>query len=160
MTTAQPPLDPRKNPWKRGDVFTLDSKNKSGFVLAHTPEYMEVLWMPESIVERLTGATAESVLRVAHADSLTARGDGTNLAALETVVALNNIENAVHERMKSINSEAEEKEVNELIKRSFQPQCAFDRKYSTMLITLALKPDEVSWCWKLRELLHRVVHHH
>jgi hypothetical protein len=53
MTTSQPPLDPRESPWKRGDVCTLGFK-KSGFVLNHTPEYLEVRWMSsDEGVERI-----------------------------------------------------------------------------------------------------------
>jgi hypothetical protein len=159
MTASQPSLDPRKTPWKRGDVCTLGFK-KSGFVLNHTPEYLEVLWGPDRIVERLTGGDAESVLRVAHADGPTADATMTNLEALETIEALNNIEDACRERMKSVKDEAESKELARLIDRAFQPKCAFDRKHSTMLAALAIKPDEVSWYWKLRERIHRLVHHH
>jgi hypothetical protein len=107
MTLSQPPLDPRKTPWKRGDVCALGSK-KGGFVLDYTPDYLEVRWMPEGVIERLTGGQAESVIRYAHADSHTA-GDGkmTNLEALETIEALTVVEEAARERSKTIKSEAE-----------------------------------------------------
>jgi hypothetical protein len=83
MPTSQPPFDPRKTPWKRGDICTKDLKEKTGFVLNHTPEYLEVRWGQEGIVERLTGADAECVFRLAHADSPTADGTMTNLEALK-----------------------------------------------------------------------------
>jgi hypothetical protein len=37
------PLDPRKSLWKRGDVCTRGFETV-GFVLSHTPEYLEVRW--------------------------------------------------------------------------------------------------------------------
>lgn len=159
MPTPQPPLDPRKTPWKRGDVCSLGS-SKSGFVLDYTPEYLEVRWMPEGVVERLTNGDAASVIRHMHADSISPSGKMTNIEALETIEALTRVEEAARERTKTIKSEAEQQEVNMLIKRSLNPECEFDRKHSTMLAALAIKPDEVSWYWKLRERLHRIIHHH
>ena len=160
MPTSQPPLDPRKIPWKRGDTCSLDFKKKTGFVLNHTPEYLEVRWGPEGVVERLTGADAESVLRLAHADSPTASGTMTNLEALKELEALSYVEDAIRERMKTVKNETEQKELDVLIDRSFQPKCAFDRKHHQLLFQLAIDPREVSWYWKLRERIHRVVHHH
>ncbi len=107
-------------------------------------------------IERLDHWDEESLIRYAYADSLSASGDMTNLEALEAIEAITHVEEAVRERMKAVKSEAEKKELDSLIARSFPPKCAFDRRYSTKLLTLAIKPDEVSWFWKLRERLHRV----
>jgi hypothetical protein len=159
MSTSQPPLDPRKYPWRRGDVCSLGG-SKSGFVLAYTSEYLEVRWMPGGVVERLTDGDAESAIRYAHANSISAGGKGTNLEALEAIEALTRIEDAIRERMKTVKNETEKKELDALIKRSFNPECAFDRKYSNQLAALAIAPHEVGWFWKLRERIHRVVHHH
>ena len=137
MPTPQPPLDPRKTPWKRGDVCSLGS-SKSGFVLDYTPEYLEVRWMPEGVVERLTNGDAASVIRHMHADSISPSGKMTSIEALETIEALTRVEEAARERTKTIKSEAEQQEVNMLIKRSLNPQCEFDRKHSTMLAALAI----------------------
>jgi len=134
MTTSQPSLDPRKTPWKRGDVCSLGS-TKSGFVLDYTPDYLEVRWMPKGVVERLTDGDAASVIRHAHADSSSPSGKMTNLEALETIEALTHIGDVCRVRMKSIKSKAEKKEVGMLIDRSFNPKCSFDRKYSTKLAT-------------------------
>jgi hypothetical protein len=134
--------------------------SKIGFVLNHTPEYLEIRWGPDGPVERLTGGEAEGVIRFAHADSASPDGKTTNLETLKTIEALDAVEKAARERSKSIRSDAERAEVNMLIDRSFQPKCEFDRKHSTLLATLAIKPDEVSWYWKLRERIHRIVHHH
>jgi hypothetical protein len=160
MPTSQPPLDPRKTPWKRGDLCTLDFKNKTGFVLNHTPEYLEVRWGPESVVERLTGNDAESVFRLAHADGLTADGTMTNLEALQHLEALSYVENAICARQKIVKNEAEQKDLDALIERSFQPKCAFDRKHHQLLFQLAIDPRGVSGYWKLRERIHRVFHRH
>jgi hypothetical protein len=159
MTPEQPSLDPRKTPWKRGDVCALGS-TKVGFVVDCTPEYLEVIWGPNGPVERLTGGEKESVIRYAHADSVSSRGEKTNLETLEVIEALNRIEQAARERSKAIKSPDEDKEVTMLLNRAVLPECEFDRKHSSMLAALALKPNEVSWYWKLRERVHRIVHHH
>lgn len=71
-----------------------------------------------------------------------------------------NIEDAIRERMKTVKNETEKRESDALIKRPFNPECAFDRKYSMELAALAIAPHEVGWFWKLRERIHWVVHHH
>lgn len=38
-------LDPRKNPWKRGDICTRGFE-KNGFVLTRTAEYLAALQLP------------------------------------------------------------------------------------------------------------------
>src|SRR6267378_1626290 len=118
MPTPQPSLNPRKIPWKRGDVCSL-GPTKRGFVLDSTPDYLEVRWMPEGVVERLTDGDAASVIRHMHADSISASGKMTNLEALETIEALTRVEEVSRERSKSIKNEAEQQEVDMLIKRSF-----------------------------------------
>jgi hypothetical protein len=84
----------------------------------------------------------------------------TNLEALKELEALSYVEDAIRERMKTVKNETEQKELDVLIDRSFQPKCAFDRKHHQLLFQLAIDPREVSWYWKLRERIHRVVHHH
>jgi hypothetical protein len=159
MASSQPPLDPRKTPWKRGDVCTLGFK-KSGFVLNHTPEYLEVRWMPNEGIERIPAEDIDNVLRVMHADSPSPDGTRTNLESLEIIESLSRVSDAVTERMKSVKDPAEKKEIDALIARSFGPKCAFDRKHGNILFDLAIDPRQVSWYWKLRERIHRVVHHH
>lgn len=73
--------------------------------------------------------------------------------------ALLRLREAIDKRIAGISKE-EQREINALVKRSFDPQCTFDRKHTELLYTLALTPKEVSWYWKLRERLHRFVHHH
>lgn len=51
MATPQPPPDPRKYPYHRGDVVTSGFK-KNGFGLDFTPAYLEVMWMSTYDVER------------------------------------------------------------------------------------------------------------
>lgn len=67
--------------------------------------------------------------------------------------------NAIDKRLAGLN-DYEKREVEALSKRAINPQCSFDRKYREMLYTLALFPDHVSWYWRLRERLHRFIHHH
>jgi hypothetical protein len=158
MTTS-PPLDPRKTPWTRGDVCTIGFK-KNGFVLSHTPEYLEVRWLQRGGVERIPAQDVDNLLRVAHASSPTADGKSTNLEALEVIESLSRVEAAVSERMKMVKNENEKRELDSLIKRSFSPQCTFDRKHTSLLFDLAIAPQTVSWYGKLRERFHRLVHHH
>lgn len=159
MTISQPPLDPRKHPWKRGDVCTLGFK-KNGFVLNHTREHLEVRWMPNEGIERIPAEDIDNVLRIMHADSLSPDGKRTNLESLEAIESLSRIKDAVTERMKTVKNDNEKKELDALIKRSFGPECTFDRKHANLLFELAIDPQRVSWYWKLRERWHRFVHHH
>jgi hypothetical protein len=69
------------------------------------------------------------------------------------------LKEAIERRVANISKE-EQLEVDALVKRSFDPKCAFDRKHTTLLYTLALDPEQVGWYWKLRERFHRFVHHH
>jgi hypothetical protein len=79
MATS-PSLDPRKSPWKRGDVCTRGFE-RPGFVLDHTSEYLEVRWSDDS-KERIPTDAVDSLLRVAHADSLGPDGRRTNFGNL------------------------------------------------------------------------------
>jgi hypothetical protein len=54
----------------------------------------------------------------------------------------------------------EELEVEALSNRAIHPQCEFDRKHRLMIYALALAPDQVSWSFKLREKIHRLLHNH
>lgn len=158
MTAAQLPLDPRKSPWKRGDVCTLGFK-KEGLVLDHTAEYLEVRWIG-GVVERIPAEDIDDVLRVAHSDSLTSGGKMTNLEALNQIESLQRIRNAAAERLKTVTGPDEKREIDALTERSMSPKCAFDRKHGYFLFNLAIDPQRVSWYWKLRERIHRIVHHH
>ncbi len=55
-------------------------------------------------------------------------------------------------------SEEEQFEVETVSNRALHPQCDFDRKHRLMLFALALAPDQVSWSFKLRERIHRLLH--
>jgi hypothetical protein len=57
-------------------------------------------------------------------------------------------------------SQEEQLEVESLSNRALHPQCNFDRKHRLMLYALALAPDQVSRSFKLRERIHRLLHHH
>jgi len=69
------------------------------------------------------------------------------------------LKEAIEQRITGI-SEQEKREVEALSERAISPKCTFDRKHREILYTLALFPDHVGWYWKLRERLHRFVHHH
>jgi hypothetical protein len=69
------------------------------------------------------------------------------------------MQEAMKNRIQNLSRE-EALEVESLSERAIHPQCSFDRKYSETLYTLALFPDRVPWLFKMRERLHRALHHH
>ena len=108
------PLDPRKSPWKRGDVVTLGFE-KNGFVLNYTPEYLEVLWMgSDGTVERVPTEQVENLLRVAHADSLSPDGSKTNLEKLKATQGLHQTSELIKQREKSFKNERERRQADDL----------------------------------------------
>jgi hypothetical protein len=132
--------------------------------LSHSPWYKNsvrpVRWAGDDGVERIPAVTVDDVLRVAHADSLTPDGTQSNLESLEALESISRLKNAVANRMRAVKNETEKRELDALIKRSFSPECVFDRKHTKLLFDLAIDPQRVSWYWKLRERIHRIVHHH
>jgi hypothetical protein len=73
--------------------------------------------------------------------------------------ALLKLKEAIDNRTAGLSKE-EALEVESLSRRALNPECAFDRKYSSMLYRLALAPAEVGWYFKFRERFHRLAHHH
>jgi hypothetical protein len=69
------------------------------------------------------------------------------------------LKEAFEKRIANISKE-EQLEVEALSKRALNPQCTFDRKHTEQLYALALFPEQVSWHFKMRERLHRLIHHH
>jgi hypothetical protein len=69
------------------------------------------------------------------------------------------LRDAVDKRIANISKE-EQMEVDSLVRRSFDPQCTFDRKHRDRLYKLALFPEQSGWYFKLREQLHRLIHDH
>jgi len=78
---------------------------------------------------------------------------------LEQQDRLLRLQAAIKERL-STATEQEKLEVEALSKRAINPECAFDRKHREQLYQLALFPNTVSWRFKLRERLHRLIHDH
>ena len=72
---------------------------------------------------------------------------------------LESLKDAIQARLDNA-SEAVKLEVEALSKRAINPQCSFDRRHREELYALALFPDQASWFFKLRERIHRMVHHH
>jgi hypothetical protein len=155
MTTPRPSLDPRKNPWKRGDLCTLGFE-KNGFVLSHTAEYLEVRWMQGGGIERIPTGEIDNLLRVGHAADSIAPGGRTNLQNLEAIEALSGISDGIAERMKTVKNEDEKKELDRLVRRIFaSDKCEWDSKNETKLWQMFLKPEKVGLIFKLRERIHR-----
>lgn len=152
------PLDPRKIPYTRGDVVTLGFK-KSGLVTEFTPTYLEVRWNEEGTdkIERVPTADIDNLVRVAHADSLSAGGQKTNLENLQVLEALDHIRALTVERMKTIKSPREETEVNGLIERAHATDgCEWDKQHYVKLMQLALGPQKVGLLFKIQERTHRM----
>jgi hypothetical protein len=73
--------------------------------------------------------------------------------------ALLGLKEAIEQRIANISKE-EQLEVEALSKRATSPECSFDRKHREQFYALALFPDTVSWHFRLRERIHRFIHHH
>ena len=73
--------------------------------------------------------------------------------------ALLRLKEAIAKRIANVSKE-EQMELDALVQRSLNPQCTFDRKNKNNLYALALFPEQSGWYFKLRERLHRFVHHH
>jgi hypothetical protein len=153
MTTS-PSLDPRKSPWKRGDVSTLGFK-RTCFVLSHTPEYLEVRW-GDNGVEKIPTDAVDSLLRVAHAESLGPDGRRTNLEYLQSLETLDFLEHGMTERVKTLKSDKEKKELDRLVRRIFsEGQCKWDARHATQLTMLLAAPQNVGTAFRIRERIHR-----
>ena len=151
---AQQPLDPRKSPWKRGDICTRGFK-AVGFVLNHTTEYLEIRWN-EGGTERIPADEIDDILRVAHADGIIPGEHRTNLELLEDLVALECVRSAVVNR--SFKNAREKKRADSLAARSFATDgCEWDKKNANQLFTLAFQPETVGIIFKFRERLHRLL---
>lgn len=156
MKTSQPPLDPRKSPWKRGDVCT-SGFTKTGFVLSYTPEYLEVRWTARGGVEKIPTEEIENLLRTAHADSPSTDGTKTNLELLEAVEALSRISEALKERMATVKNDNEKKELDRLSRRIFATdKCDWDDKNHVKILRLLIDPKNAGVIFKFRDRLHRV----
>lgn len=155
MTTS-PSLDPRKSPWKRGDVCTLGFE-KNCFVLNHTPEYLEVQWMNDGRIERIPTDTVDNLIRVGHADSLGPDGHRTNLEYLQTRETLDFLEHGLEERIKTLKSEKERQVLDHLVRRIFsEEKCKWDALHASELSMLLAAPGSVGIAFRIRERIHRI----
>jgi hypothetical protein len=154
-TTMTPQsLDPRKSPWKRGDVCTRGFETV-GFVVSYTPEYLEIRWNGHEGIEKVPFHEIDDILRVAHADGVSPSGHRTNLESLEVIEALERVQNAAANR--TFKNDREKSEADNLVRRSFATdRCDWDKKNSNQLLSLALHPESVGVIFKLRERLHRL----
>jgi hypothetical protein len=153
---TSPSLDPHKSPWKRGDVCTLGFE-KNCFVLNHTAEYLEVLWMNDGGVERIPTDAIDRLLRVAHADGLGPDGCRTNLEYLRVRETLNFIDHGLAERTKATKSEKERQELDRLVRRIFsEGRCKWDARHRCELTMLLAAPGTVAIAFKIRERIHRI----
>jgi hypothetical protein len=151
-----PSLDPRKSPWRRGDVCTR-AFEKSGFVIDHTSEYLEVRWIKEETIERIPTLEVDNLFRVAHADSLTPDGQRTNLESLEAIETLDALQNAIAGRMKTLTTDREKEQADHLVRRIFsRGQCEWDARHATQLTLLLTGPQNVGVVFRIRERIHRI----
>ena len=151
------PLDPRQSPWKRGDVCTRGFETV-GFVLSYTTEHLEILWHGRDGIDKLETVPAhevDDIQRVAHADGISPNGRGTNLESLEALEALRSVGNAIASR--TFKNDHDRSGADNLVRRSLAADgCAWDKKNSNRLLSLALRPETVGVIFKLRERLHRL----
>jgi hypothetical protein len=156
-----PSLDPRKTPYKRGDVVTLGFK-KVGFVREFTPAYLEVRWNDagnegNEKIERILTEDIDNLVRVAHADGPFPGGSQTNLQTLEDVESLERVRSLAVERTKTVKNPREQAQVNSFIARALAKDgCDWDKQHYVLLMKLALEPWNVGLIPKLQERLHRV----
>ncbi|MGD0829835.1 MAG: hypothetical protein ABR907_02750 [Terracidiphilus sp.] len=155
MVTASS-LDPRKSPWKRGDLCTLGFE-KNGFVLNHAPEYLEVRWMNDGGIERIPAYAIDDLLRVGHADSLGPDGRNTNLECLQKLETLDFLQHGLEERIKAIKSEKEKQVLDHLTRRIFsEGKCKWDSFHTVQLTMLIAAPENVGLAFRIRERIHRI----
>jgi hypothetical protein len=148
------PLDPRKSPWKRGDVCTRDFKT-SGLVLGYTSEYLEIRWSGPDGIEKVPTDGIDDILRVAHADGISPDGKRTNLEMLQVLQSLESLRTVAANR--TFKNDREKSEADNLVRRSFATDgCPWDKKNSEQLLGLALQPETVGLIFKLRERIHRM----
>lgn len=117
--TTQPSLDPRINPWKRGDVCTRHFDDV-GFVVNCTKECIEVRWLERGAMGAVEKISADEMnnLRVGHADGPSLDGRGrTNLEALLSLEALDVIQSALANR--AFKNDREKHEADEFVRRAF-----------------------------------------
>ena len=151
-----PSLDPRKSPWRRGDVCTLGFQ-KNCFVLSYTPEYLEVQWMNDGSIERIPTDAVDTLLRVAHADGLGPDGRRTNLEYLQAREALDFLERGLAERTNAVKTEHERQELDRLVRRVFaEGKCRWDTRHRGELMTLLAAPATVGTAFKIRDRIHRI----
>jgi hypothetical protein len=80
---------------------------------------------------------------------------GQILENLEALEALRSVGNAIANR--TFKNDRERSEADNLVRRSFATDgCAWDKKNSIQLLTLALKPETVGVIFKIRERFHRL----
>jgi len=146
------PLDPRKSPWKRGDLCTRGFQI-AGFVVSSTPEFLEVRW--KDCVERIPADQIDSVIRLAHADGPSPSGEKTNLETLLALEALEHI--GALARNRNYKNAREKTESDNFIRRAYATNgCHWDKKNSTNLARLALEPENVGLGFKIQERLHKL----
>jgi hypothetical protein len=134
----------------------------AGLVTEYTPLYLEVRWCDtdgegKNKIERIPAAEIDDLVRMAHADSPSATGTGTNLEALKALEGLDRLRILTAERTKTIKNPREQAHVNSLVTRAHATDgCDWDKKHYVLLMKLALEPRNVGLIPKLQERLHRV----
>lgn len=127
------------------------------FVLNHTTDYLEVKWMNDSRVERIPTQAIDTLLRLAHADSLGPDGRRTNLEYLEAHEAFDFLEHGLVERMQTIKREEQRQALDRIVRRIFaEGKCQWDAGRKAQLTLLLVDPGSVGIAFKIRERIHRL----
>jgi hypothetical protein len=120
-------------------------------------EHLVVRW--QNGVEKIHRSKIGEIRRLTESEVSAAQSVGASpLNTLERLEALDRIEAGLTERSRTIKSAREQRFVDNLIRRGFNPECEWDRKNTTLLLVLAIKPDSVGLVFKVRERLHRPFH--
>ncbi len=152
---TQPSLDPRINPWRRGDVCTRNFQ-RVGFVVNCAREFVEVRWTEGGGIEKVPADQVDDLLRVAHADGPAPNGGRTNLQALQSLEALDAMRDALAHR--TFKNAQERHEADNLVRRAFATDiCHWDERHRAELLTLVVKPEQVSLFFKIRDRMHRLI---
>jgi hypothetical protein len=132
------PLDPRKSPWKRGDVCSRGFR-MAGLVASCTPEYLEVRW--KDCVERIPADEIDNVIRLAHADGPSAGDEQTNLGTFLALEALEHV--GTQAKNRKLKNARERSEADNFIRRAYAPNgCYWDKKNSTNLTPISFGARE------------------
>jgi hypothetical protein len=113
--------------------------------------------MSDGSVERIPTDAIDTLLRVAHADSLGPDGRRTNFEYLQAGEALDFLKHGLAERTKAVKSEEERRELDRIVRRVFaEGKCRWDARHRAELLMLLAAPGSIGTAFKIRDRIHRI----